>query len=97
MFAGGKEKTSEINQTFAIQLQRHDGCPASRRQPQNFCPVLAPGEMIAPALAARMKERDLFPGNRVRRRRLVVFMIVTEGTNVLQLKLSLVDLPSRCP
>jgi len=80
MFAGGKEQTPEIHQTFAIQLQRHDGCPARRRQPQNFCPVLAPGEMIAPVMVARMKKGNRFTGNRVRCHLLVVFMIVATLT-----------------
>jgi hypothetical protein len=43
-----------------VQLESLNGRPSTRGQAYESCPVLTPGKVIQPMLAARVKKRDLF-------------------------------------
>src|SRR5262249_19202795 len=56
MFTKRIEYTTQINQSWTIELQRHNGGSARRRQGEHACEVIVPGKMCSPALLAWMKQ-----------------------------------------
>jgi len=66
MYAIGVKHTSQIEQAAAIEVQRCNCRSADRSQADDLCIVIAPGEVIAPVLPTRMKERHGLRADRVK-------------------------------
>src|SRR5262245_20152118 len=56
MFTNRIEYTTQIDQSWTVELQRRNGGSARRRQSEHVCEVIIPGKMCFPALLARMKQ-----------------------------------------
>jgi hypothetical protein len=56
MFTKRIERTTQIDQSWTVELQRRNGGSARRRQGEHACEVIVPGKMCSPALLARMKQ-----------------------------------------
>jgi len=56
MFTNCIEYTTQIDQSWTIELKRRNGGSARRRQSEHAREVIVPGKMYSPALLARMKQ-----------------------------------------
>ena len=56
MFTNRIEHTTQIDQSWTVELKRRNGCSARRRQSEHVREVIVPGKMCFPALLARMKQ-----------------------------------------
>jgi len=56
MFTNRIEYTTQIDQSWTIELKRRNGGSARRRQSEHAREVIVPGKMYSPALLARMKQ-----------------------------------------
>ena len=61
----GGQDASQIHDALAVQAQSFDGRTADGRPSHDDRGVLAPEKVLAPALLARMKQRDHDAGDRV--------------------------------
>ncbi len=52
-------QTTHSHHLRPIHPQRLDCCSASRRQTDQHCSAVAPGEMVGPVVLVRMKQRDI--------------------------------------
>src|SRR5262249_2443918 len=84
VFPGSVQQPPEVHQPFAIEVERRDGGSAGRCLAEEPGPVLVPGEMLAPALLARMVEGNLLPSHGVRSPGLIVFAVVASLTGHCQ-------------
>src|SRR5215831_7815884 len=56
MFTNRIKHTTQIHQSWTVELQRHNGGSARRRQSEHAREVIVPGKMCSPVLLARMKQ-----------------------------------------
>ena len=76
MFAHSRQHAAQIDDVFTIQFEFGDGGASHRRQSDQFGEIVVPGEMLVPAVAPWMKERDFAQGRRVNAGGLDVFDVV---------------------
>ena len=55
MFTNCIEHTTQIDQTWTVELKRRNGGSARRRQSEHAREVIVPGKMCFPALLTRIK------------------------------------------
>lgn len=77
MFADEQQEFALIDDAHPIQIQLGDGRAANRCQANHQGEIVAPGEMLVPIVLARVKQWDRFTAERINRRGLVIFVIVT--------------------
>lgn len=65
MLAVGKKHAPQIDYLIAIQAQGCDGGASCRREANDLSVVSAPGEMLAPLLLTRVKQRHEFMCGRI--------------------------------
>lgn len=58
MLLGLIKHAAQVDDAFAVELQRGDGGASGRRETQDERTVLVPAEMLIPVLLTRMKERN---------------------------------------
>lgn len=56
MLSAPPKHSAQIDQAFAVQVERDNRRAPGRRLSNNLSGVLAPGKVIAPALPARIKQ-----------------------------------------
>ena len=56
MFTNRIEYTTQVNQSWTVELKRSNGGSACRRQSEHVREVIVPGKMCFPALLTRMKQ-----------------------------------------
>lgn len=76
MLAGVYQDTAKIYQGFTIQLQGFYCCPSDASQSQDLGSIVRPSEVVRPTVPARMKQYDIFIGNRIASLRSIVLVIV---------------------
>lgn len=85
MLADGTERSAQVKEFRAIQMQRLYCRSACRSTPHDDHEVLAPGKVSCPALAARVKERNDTPCLRVRGVGFGIFVTVAPRTRPCQI------------
>jgi len=76
---------AKVHQRQAVELEGLDGAAARLSQANNDGEIFIPGEMVTPALPARMVNRDDRSANRIRSMRVIIFMIVAALTGQRQI------------
>jgi hypothetical protein len=66
----------QIDQSLAIQLQRLNRRATDGSQTKNLRAVVGPGEMIGPAMAPRIEQQRVGPGNGIGGLQPIVFVII---------------------
>lgn len=67
MFAESVKCAAQVETAFAVELQGYNRSASGWRAPDDEHKIVAPGEMFAPLLPARMKQRDICARHRVTR------------------------------
>lgn len=84
MFVKSEQHAAQIDDFLAVELQRgHCGAPG-RSESDDLQIIGAPGEMLTPLLATWMKQGKEFPGERIARPGLCMFVIVAALTGERQ-------------
>jgi hypothetical protein len=76
MFTYRIEYTTQIDQSWTVELKRCNGDSARWRQSEHVCEVIVPGKMCSPALRARMKQPHECFSDRIRNNCSPGFMLV---------------------
>ena len=76
MFSYCCQHARQIDDMRTIQFEFGDGCASHRCQSDQFGEIVAPGEMLVPAVAARMEQRCFEQSHRVNASGLDVFDVV---------------------
>ena len=76
MFARENQHTAEINKRFTVEPQRGNSSTADRCCAEDLRPIVCPGKMASPEVAARIEESDDFAGDRIGCVSTIVFMII---------------------
>ena len=76
MFTNRIEYTTQIDQSWTVEVKRRNGGPARRRQSEHAREVIAPGKMCSPALLARMKQPHECFRDGIRNNSALGFMLV---------------------
>ena len=71
---------AEPEETWTVELQRFDGCTPDGRQAHDTDISIAPAEVLAPDLMARVEEANQFTRHGIQGRNAIGFVVVAQGT-----------------
>jgi len=77
MFTNRIEYTTQVNQSWTVELKRRNGGSARRRQSEHAREVIVPGKMCSPALLAWMKQPHEYFSDGISNNSALGFMLVT--------------------
>ncbi len=80
MLPRAAEEPSEIHHLRSVEMQRHDGGASGGAHAHEKGEVVTPGEVIPPALMARMVKRNHLAARRIAPRDLIVLVIIAALT-----------------